>query len=417
MITILRKLFIENWLRKLISLILAIIIWFAVDQSLTTTKTIPSVGVRVINIPKDRTITGLLSSGLLSKRVSLAVTGKKSHIEALNPNDFEVLINANLLKDESITSIDKKHLVSLNPELSIARHISRVAPKNLLIKLVPLSEEKIPVYVTKPIGQPPRGYKFFEIWPYHLNLSVSGPEEAIKKLKAHGLKLTFNLNDVLKDELEVLSNKKPDNNIVSYMVPNEWKMIQIPSISEKPLQINDPDSQLLRIDFIRTENIPLNTQIPVQLFAFPNNKRVHSSSLSFANSSLIEVKRGIKVLNKSLYTQGVSELFVNLVREHLCLTVNLSNITSDNASFDWSVQLINAQKIEDQYVAEILRDYIDDEIRDLKPDAREEYLRNRFRNYMNRFHLCTENGERLKLDISLKGKEISITELIGANAL
>lgn len=412
MITLLRKIFIENWLRKVISLVLAIIIWFAVDQSLTTTKTVSSVGVRVINLPKNRTISGLQSSGLLSKRVSLIVTGKKAHIEDLNASDIEVLVDANLLKDESITTIERKHLVSLNPELSIARHISRISPKNLLIKLVPLSEEKIPVYVTKPIGQPPRGYKFLEIWPYHLNLSVSGPEEAIKKLKARGLKLTFNLNDVGKHELERLLSQKPNKSILNYYVPDEWKMIQIPSISEKPLQINDPDAKLLRIDFIKTENLPINAQIPVQLFIPPNCKQnINLSSLSIVKNEMIDQKKSVKVLTRPVYAQGVSELFVKLIKDNLCLTINLSDDFSESANFDWSVQVINPQKIEDEYVSEIMRDYFDDEIMELKPGLREEYLRNRFRNYMNRLQLYTENGNRLKLDITLKGKEITISEL------
>ncbi len=270
MISLLRKIFIENWLRKAISLILAIIIWFAVDQSLTSTRTLNSVGIRVNNIPKDRTISGLQSSGQLSKRISLVLTGKKVHIDELNPSDFEVVIDADQLKNESVITLDKRHLVSHNPEFSISRHINKIGPKNVLLKLVPMAEEKIPVYVTKPIGQLPRGYKFLEIWPYHLNLTVSGPEDVIKKLKTRGLKLTFNLNDVSKGDLEFLATKLPaGRNVMSYFVPDEWKMIQIPSISDKPLQINDPDANLLRIDFIRAQEIPINTQIPIQIFISP----------------------------------------------------------------------------------------------------------------------------------------------------
>lgn len=412
MISLFKKIFLENWLRKTISLILAIIIWFAVDQSITSTKIVNSVGVRVINIPKDRTINGLQSSGLLSKRISLAVTGKKIHIDELNPSDFEVLIDANYLNEESVTTIEKKHLISHNPELSIARHINKVAPKNLLIKLVPLAEEKIPVYVTKPIGQPPRGYKYLEIWPYHLNLSVSGPEDVIKKLKARGLKITFNLNDISKHDLERISAKAPANrNVISYFVPDEWKMIHIPTISERPLQINDLDASLLRIDFIHSLDIPINTQIPVQVFVSPNTKQGYTaSSLSLTGNQIVEQKKGLKVLANHYYTQGVSELFVNLIKDHLCLTINLSTDSANTPNIDWSLQVINPQKIEDQYVAEIIKDYLDDEIKDLKPILREEYLRNRFRNYMNRLQLYTKTGEKLKLDISLKGKEIAIND-------
>ncbi len=413
MISLLKKIFVENWLRKGISLILAIIIWFAVDQSLTSTKTINSVGIRVINIPKDRTISGLQSSGLLTKHISLAVTGKKIVIDELNPSDFEVLIDANQLKDDSVITIDRKHLVSHNPELSVARDINKVSPKRILIKLVPLAEEKIPIYVTKPIGQPPRGYKLLEVWPYHLNLTVRGPEDVIKKLKTRGLKLTFNLNDISKHDLEHIATLLPSKrNVISYFVPNDWKMIQIPSISDKPIQINDPDAHLLRIDFIQAQDIQINTQIPIQVFISPKSKPGYNpSQFTLTGDQIIEQKKGVKVLAKNFYTKGVSELFVNLVKDNLCLLVSLTLDANDTPKVEWSLQVVNPQRIEDQYVAEIMKDYLDDEIKDLKPAMREEYLRNRFRNYMNRLTLYNDAGEKVKLDISIKGKEICINEV------
>jgi hypothetical protein len=51
--SLLIKLFVHNWPRKLISLILAVIIWFVVSQSMATTKTISNIGVRITNIPEE----------------------------------------------------------------------------------------------------------------------------------------------------------------------------------------------------------------------------------------------------------------------------------------------------------------------------------------------------------------------------
>src|SRR3990167_4043460 len=144
MISLLKRLFIDNWLKKCISLALAIIVWFVVDQSLTSTKTINTVGVRVINLPQGKTINGLQPSGLLNKRFSLTIAGKKSYLEEISPNDLEVVIDGSEFTNENVISIEKKHLVSLNPELSIAHHINRVAAKNLVITLVPFATEKIP---------------------------------------------------------------------------------------------------------------------------------------------------------------------------------------------------------------------------------------------------------------------------------
>ena len=138
MISLLQKIFINNWLRKLIAFILAIIIWFVVDQSLTTTKVLNSVSVRIINIPPGKTIAGLQTSGLLNKRLALSISGRKAFVEEISSNDLEMVLDASRITSEWVVNIDKKHLVSLNPELSIQNHISKVSSKNLMIKLLRL---------------------------------------------------------------------------------------------------------------------------------------------------------------------------------------------------------------------------------------------------------------------------------------
>lgn len=188
-------------------------------------------------------------------------------------------------------------------------------------------------------------------------------------------------------------------------------MMHIPSISDKPLQIDDPDAKLLRIDFIREKNIPINASIPVQLFIAPNeNARLNAALLSVANTELIKEQKGVKILNKTVYTQDVSDLFVKLIQKNLYLSINLTSNDSPTPTITWSLQLINPQTVEDEYVTAITRDYIDDDIRDLRPAQREEYLRNRFRNYMNRFQLYKEDGTKLKLNIQLSGKQITLHE-------
>lgn len=409
MISLLKKIFVDNWLRKLISLILAIIIWFVVDQSLTTTKTINSVGIRVINIPQGKTISGLQTSGLLNKRISITITGKKSHIEDLSPNDIEIVLDANGMGNEWAANLEKKHLVSLSPELSIAHHISKVVPKSLIIKLVPLAQEKIPVYVAQPIGEPPKGYQFLDLWPYHLNVTVSGPEEIIKKLKVRGLKLNFNLNDISHTDLERL-NPNQQKDVVSFYVPDEWKMINLPSISERPLQIDDPDAKLLRLDFVRSDTIPLKFTIPINVYVPPSRtSQVNPANIHIINNELVQTLKGIKVLNKPLYAKGVSELFVKIVKDMLAVSINIMPST-DKEDIAWSIQFINPTMLEDRYVTMMMTEVMDDELKDMHPRLRQEYLRNRFRNYMNRFQLVGENGQNLDFDIMLKGKEMFITE-------
>jgi len=92
--TLLKNLFISNWPRKCLSVILAIAIWFLVNKSLTTTKTIINVPVRIENIPPGKTVEGVQSNGLLNRRVNLTLTGNKQLLEDLNANDVQVVFDA-----------------------------------------------------------------------------------------------------------------------------------------------------------------------------------------------------------------------------------------------------------------------------------------------------------------------------------
>lgn len=230
--SLLHRLFIENWIRKVISLLLAVIIMFVVSQSLTITKTIPSIPVKIINIPTGKTVEGIQSSGYLNKRVTLTITGNKRTLEDLNSNDLEVVFDATNRSGEWIETITKKNLSSTNPEISISRSISKVSPKNFLVKLTKLVSEKIPIIVTQPIGEPPKGYQFLDVWPYQLYITLQGPEDALKKLKTRGIKLTFNLSNITKGQLDdlKLSPTQSKSDVVSFSVPNHWKQILIPSI-------------------------------------------------------------------------------------------------------------------------------------------------------------------------------------------
>ncbi len=410
MISLLKKIFINNWIRKLISILLSTIIWFTIDNSLTKTKAINTVSVRIINISNTKTINGLQASGCLNKKITLKITGKKSYIHNLSSRDIEVVIDASLIEKESVVHIEKKHLISLNPKLNIKRHISKIAPKTITISTVNIVKDTIPVYITRPIGEAPKGFQFIDIWPYNLNVTVNGQDEVIKKLKTKGLKLTFNLNDISSSDIEKASHGI-QKDLVSFYIPDEWKTVNFPSISDQPITIDDPNAKLLRIDFVRSDRLPLKFKIPINIFFSAEYiPSVDPSTLYISQNDLIKSVNGIKVLNKQLYTKGVSKLFVKIISDMVSFSVNLTNTSKDN-HLDWSIQLINQQALEDKYVNYIVTESIDDDTKDMHPRMRQEYLRNRFRSYMNRFKFFTEDDKQLSLDISLLGNEILIQEV------
>ena len=407
----LKNLFLRNWLRKLISIIIAIIAWFAVDHSLTTTKVITTVGIRITNIPKGKAIVGLQPTGLLNKRVTLTLTGKKGYVEEVNSNDLEIVVDASEIhSDESIIEVQKKHLVSLNPDFNISRHVNKVAFKNIILKSAPLSEEKIPIYIANPIGESPKGFQFLDIWPYHLTLTASGPEEAIKTLKNKGLKLTLNLNNISKVDLEKADTGK-QKDVVSFYIPEEWKVLSLPSIAEDPIKITDPEARLLRIDFIRAEYIPIKFKIPLNIFIPPDHDPEIETSLSIKDTGIVSSIRDVKVINKELFVKGVSPSFVKIIKDMVTISINVKSITNSEG-IDWYIQFINPTILEDRYVSAMMADVVEEDIQEMHPRLRQEYFRNRFRNYMNRFRLFTGKNKPLNLGIEVNGKDVLISEKI-----
>lgn len=409
--SLLIHLFVHHWPRKLISLILSIIVWFMVSQSMSTTKTISNIGVRIVNIPEGKTIEGLQSNGLLQKRVTLTLTGNKNLLDEVSSNDLEVVIDASGQGKEWIATIGKKNLVSLSPEIDLSNQISKISHKNFIIKLANLVTEKIPVIITQPIGQAPKGYEFLDIWPYQLHLSVSGPEELVKEVKNRGIKLTFNLNDISEGQLDDLqaSTQGKHSDVVSFYVPKHWKNISIPLLSNNLISIDDPDAKLLRIDFVRSELIEITHTIPINLF-FPSDvsSTISPAKISVAPSEFIEIKNGLKLIPQPIYAKGVSELFLQTVSNMIDFVV-VVDPKSDSQKLDYSVQFINAKHLEDRYVSTLMSDVSDESIHNLQPKLREDYLRNRFRSYTNRLKLFKTAQEPLDYTIQLSGNKITFS--------
>lgn len=82
--------FTNNWQQKTISFVIALIIWLFLWNSLTETKTLPNVPIRVINLPEDKTIVGMMPNGILNRRLNLSLNGSKRTIDELEPGDIEL---------------------------------------------------------------------------------------------------------------------------------------------------------------------------------------------------------------------------------------------------------------------------------------------------------------------------------------
>ena len=406
MISIIKKIFTDHWHRKLISLILAIIIWFLTNQSITTTKVISSIPVKVKNLPEGKTIEGMLENGILDTKINLSITGNKDSLEDLSHKNLEVVIDASGQPDQWIANIDKKNLICSIPGFDLNQAVVKVSSPEMIIKQTKLVSEKVPILITQPIGEAPKGYQFLDVWPYKLFLSVTGPEDVVNKIKTRGIKLTFNLNEISKNDLDAISSKSNSDEI-SFPVPALWKKVSVPQISDQTIEIDDPQASNLRIDFSKQDFMMVGNNIPITVF-FPakHSATLNPETYSIGTNDLILKKNGVKVLSMPLYTQGMSRLFLDIVKDMIQITV-IASPKSERDTLLWSAQFINPHELENRYVAKVISESPDTGL-DVLPLLKEEYIRNRFRRYMNRFRFFTENHQKLSLKIKLLANSISV---------
>ncbi|MDX8431577.1 MAG: hypothetical protein SNF33_07255 [Candidatus Algichlamydia australiensis] len=369
-----------------------------------------NVGVRIVNLPEGITVEGMNTGGVLSRRLDLNITGNRILLDKISEQDLEILIDGHGHTSEWIEKINKKNVVATDPNSNLTG-IKRVNPVTLALKPKRLIREKIPVVITEPKGDSPKGYQFVDVWPYRAHVMLRGPEDIISRYKSRGVKLTFNLGDITHGELDELkvSEHNGQTDVISFDIPQHWKQIYLPDVSAAPIDIADKKNEALHIDFIRTELLPVKAPIQINLY-YPlrSARTLKKGKLQLATSPLVKEVNGVKLIKEDLYTKGVSELFLQTVQNHLEITVIVG--PGHHNSFDWSVQFINPRELENRYITLAMGNSMQDKGGFANPKMREEYLRNRFRSYMNRFQLYRADSSKFELDIYQHEKMITINE-------
>jgi len=412
--SLLINIFIKNWPRKLIALFIATIICLLVSLPKKDFKKLENISVKIINIPENKMVTGVVDD-FLEKKISFVLYGNESFLNELNSSNVMILLDATKIINRSSKEIlakdftnhksieDIKNVIIKSKDIvytkkHIKKHVYLHSCEILQLNFIDTVKDTIPVLVTKPIGEPPKGYKYVDIWPYYLNITVKAPEKVLQKLKTQGLKYTVNLNNISKKDLDTLSSK---NNEVSFCIPNCWKKINVPEIAYSNLQIDDPKANPLRIDFTKGELIALNEKVPISLF-FPIKSSFKPKNISLSENNFIKKRDDIFTTIPKLYTKSASD-FVDIVKDMLSLVV----IVDREKNLLWNIEFIYASKLEDKYVAKVLSE--NNECYGCNDKKLQEaYVRNRFRNYMNNFRLFDKNGKKIHLDIFIKENKIHI---------
>lgn len=399
----------------MISLIAALVIWLVVNQSITDTKIIRNVPIRIVNLPLDRTIAGLLPNGILSKRITLTLSGTKDVIDELEPGDLEVLIDASLIDHaEWILQVNKKNLISLNPNVDLHNHITQVSNNEFVIKISRLVTSKVPITINKPVGDPPPGYEFLDIWPQRLYQTITGAEGEVRKIKDSGLEVTFNLNDISKEDLDGIKTAQQglQNDEISFFVPPKWRQVSIPFVNPVNEELNDPEAQTLRIDFLRKEFLPIEKQLPIRVFyPLKTADTLNPETYPLSQNTSIIQKDNLTILNTKVYAKDVSKLFLDVISDNIEVVVVASPLT-EREFLQWSVEVVDSRQLENTYLAFLFANSANHKNSQLPiSKKREEQLRKRFRDYLQKLTLYTAPDQKLTLEGRLGKNKITIKSL------
>ncbi|MBT3394284.1 MAG: hypothetical protein HN411_04150 [Waddliaceae bacterium] len=410
-----REFLTRNWKQYIISLIAAVFVWSLVNHSITTTRTIPNVQIKIINLPEDKTSKKLLPSGHLMQRISLTIKGRKSILEKLKPEDLEIVLDASDKPDDWLIDIDKKNLVSKNPDIDLVHNISTVHHNELFIRLSKLVTEEIEIHIRSPIGEPPPGYQWLDVWPQDLKYTVSGPKEEVLDFKSKGTSLVFDLGNISKDDLDELETDEHPfrKDEVVYYVPDSWKHISVPFYHGSRVPVDTPEAEKLQITFLKKQFIPIDRNIPLRVF-FPTE---HISSLnpencSFAEGEIVSKGRGVSYLTIPLFAGNVSKLFLDIVSDNIELFI-IAAPNEERETLRWTIQFIDVISMENKYVSMMMDDSIRMKDLTLPRHLREKQLRDRFKKYMGDLEFYKANENSFRLDARLQDDSIILKDVSG----
>jgi hypothetical protein len=398
------ELFAKNWRQKLTAIICAVVVWVFINQSITDTKTLTGVPIRIINLPEDKTIVGLLPTGYMNHRISLTLNGSQRVIDEIEGGDVEVFLDASSFDaDLNPILITKKNLLSLNPQIDVKRHITSIDHPEFALQMCSLVSATVPVQVRMPVGVPPEGYEFLDIFPPTLTQTIAGPEEEVEKIKQKGYKLIFNLSNLTKQELDQIGQ---DEDEICFFPPKSWKQIQIPHKKNALELVNDPKQDQIRIDFLKKKTHFLAKEVPLQIF-YPQkwidsiNPRTHRLMLS----NDLKETNGVIYLKNPLYVKNVSRSFLDFIQDHIQLVI-IAAPKQEREHLLWSFEVIKPQETEDAYVAYKIAKMADDTL--TPQPIKEDVLRKRFREYLRKLSFWTNPDSKLNIVASLEDNRIQV---------
>jgi YbbR domain-containing protein len=170
---LLRKLFVEDWSLKLLSLAVTLALWIAVTGQNTPVNTHASVQLQFIR-PNSFEI-----SNDPPKTVEVLLSGSKHKLDALNQAALVATIDiSDQRPGERVLRLAERAQLDLPQGVKI----EAFQPSAIPIRLEPIIAKQLEIE-TKFEGEPPPGYEVYSVQPSRTTVGVQGPASLVNALR------------------------------------------------------------------------------------------------------------------------------------------------------------------------------------------------------------------------------------------
>lgn len=165
------KLLTENWTLKIISLILALLLWMFImgERRLEVGYRVP---LELQNIPKS-----LMIANEVPSMVDVRVSGPRTLQMKVSPNDISIIVDLSDLKPGLTTFKRLEERLNLPSGLQV----TRLSPSFIDLKLERIKQKLVPVKIAL-TGEPMTGFKVASVKAVPNEVMIEGAETELKSV-------------------------------------------------------------------------------------------------------------------------------------------------------------------------------------------------------------------------------------------
>lgn len=172
-INILRKVFLEDWLMKLVALVITFALWVGV-----TGLSQPAVQ-RMNGIPLALRYAENVDVTSPIEELNIVISGDKRKIDQINKNDL--IVSLDLTNEQPGDKVVQLTPSTISLPLPNGIKIDEISPRQITVKIEPLEVKEVPVNAVN-AGQVAEGFEVYEQTVNPARIHVRGPANLVRPL-------------------------------------------------------------------------------------------------------------------------------------------------------------------------------------------------------------------------------------------